>query len=593
MRTLITVGILFLSIAMALRYVWKRRYMKLISGLMNEPPMDWTPPARESSVEKLKSVTFDLLIIGGGCTGVGCALDGATRGLRVALVDAGDFGSGTSSKSTKLVHGGVRYLAKAVSNLDWSQYQLVQQALGERHIMFKISPYLTSTVRILVPMYNKILIPYYYIGLKLYDWLSGLKSLGASHFINRMEAMDAFPYIKRKGLHGAVVYYDGQQHDARNNVMLAVTAAYHGATVVNHVLVKSLVLEDGKAVGATCVDGITGMKFDVRASGIVNSTGCFSDELRRMSSGEVKNVMVQSSGTHIVIPREYTPNAMGFLDPHTGDGRVAFFMPWMGKTLVGATDIRSRLEFNPSPTKDDLDFLIHEVRAYTSNRVKLEKKNVLAIWTGIRPLVRDPNVDDTEAIVRRHFIRFEDNGMLTVTGGKWTIYRKMAEEAIDKAVKVFSLQPQRACITKHIKILGSHGYTPRLYLEVQRKLGVPEDMARRLAEYYGTRAFKLAGYMKGRKLLSEKYLYLLGEIAYCIDNELAVRVCDVLCNRLMLGLLDVREAYGCVGKVLGVFKAKCHWDADRCKKEEAEAVDLLESYGLSILRDVDQGLDGG
>lgn len=589
MLTLVTVGILVLSIVMVFRYLRKRRVVELASELMEEPPLEWAPPHRNSVMDRLRSGTFDLLIIGGGATGAGCALDAATRGLRVALVDAGDFGSGTSSKSTKLVHGGVRYLAKAVSNLDWSQYQLVQQALNERHIMFRVSPYLTRKLRIMVPIYNRILVPYYYIGLKIYDWLSGLRSLGRSYFVTRDQAVDAFPYINRKKLCGAMVYYDGQQHDARNNVMLTVTAAYYKAAVANHVTVRSLMVEDGKITGAVCLDGITGEVLNVRASGVINSTGSFSDDIRRMGGPNVDDMLTQSSGSHIVISREYTPKTMGLLDPNTMDHRVAFFLPWMGKSLVGATDVPASSEFDPSPTSDDLDFLMHEVRIRTSGAPKLVRKDVLAVWTGIRPLVKDPSAGNTESICRRHSITLESNGLLTVTGGKWTVYRKMAEDTIDAAVKAFSLSPKRPCVTEYVKIVGGHRYTKRFYLEVQESLDVSEEVARHLAGLYGTRALKFASYFErgSTGVLSPKHPYLVEEVAYCIDNEMAVKICDVLCNRLMLGLVDVREAYKCIDKVLDVFRSKCHWDADRCNEERAEAVRLLDTYGLNILEDTD------
>lgn len=578
-------AILALSVVLGLRYLWKGRARRLASELVEDTA--WTSPSRDSVLERLQSETFDLLVIGGGSTGVGCALDAATRGFRVALVEAGDFGSGTSSKSTKLLHGGVRYLAKAVWNLDWSQYRLVQQALSERHVIFNISPYLTNNMPILVPIYSKLLVPYYFVGLKLYDWLSGFRSLGRSYFISREQAVEAFPHVLQKSLCGAMVYHDGQHNDVRNNVMLAVTAAYHGAAVANHVPVESLIVEEGRAVGAVCTDRVTGRKMEVRAAGVINSTGCFADTVRRMDSS-AESIMVQSSGTHIVIPRKYTPKTMGFLDPHTGDGRIAFFLPWMGKTLVGTTDKKSSLDFNPCPTQTDLDFLIHEVRTCTSGFSELARDEVSAIWTGIRPLVKNPGASKTEAIVRRHFIGVDENGLLTVAGGKWTTYRKMAEEAVDKAVDVFSLKHGGPCVTKYVRIVGSHGYSRSIHQEIRHRLGVSKETAMHLARSYGARAFRISEYVGvGEKKirLSRRYPYLVAEVAYCIDNEMAVKVCDVLCNRLVLGLVDVKEARRCIGAVLEVFREKCGWDEDRCRREEAEAAALLNSYGLAILNE--------
>ncbi|AFN83891.1 glycerol-3-phosphate dehydrogenase [Encephalitozoon romaleae SJ-2008] len=572
---------------MVARYLYKKIFVMGRLKYIKKPSEDWEAPSRKAMMERLESETFDLVIVGGGSTGAGCALDGATRGLKVALVEALDFGSGTSSKSTKLVHGGVRYLASAVSNLDWSQYRLVWQALDERSTMFKISPYLTNSIKILVPIYSRILIPYYYLGLKLYDWISGLKSLGKSYFIGRKEAIDVFPHVNKKNLCGAMVYFDGQQDDVRNNVMLVMTAVYHGAVAVNYLSVNSLVTEEGKITGVRCRDSITGFEIEIKSAGVINSTGNFADGLRKMNDGNAKEIMIQSSGTHIVIPKEYAPKEMGFLDPLTGDNRIAFFMPWMGKTLVGSTDVKSKNEASPSPTKEDLEFLVHEVRAYTSQNPNLKKDEVSAIWTGIRPLVKDVEVSETSSIVRKHFVQAEKNGLLTVTGGKWTIYRKIAEDAIDLAVSTFSLKPKGPCVTKYVQILGANGYGEDTWISVQKKLNVPKDVAKRLVRFYGTNALKLSKYIKKdrKKLLSVKYSYFSEEVEYCIDNEMAVRICDVLCNRLMIGLMDVKEAYGCIEKVLETFKRKHGWDADRCNREEVDAIRMLNTYGLKILRE--------
>ncbi|KAH9411410.1 FAD-dependent oxidoreductase [Ordospora pajunii] len=582
----------FIATALAvviIRYLYCKRRNKLAMSFDKAPPLEWAPCSRDEMLRRLESESFDLLVVGGGCTGVGCALDAATRGLKVALIERMDFGSGTSSKSTKLVHGGVRYLAKAVASFGWSQYKLVFQALSERTVMFSISPYLTNTIKIIVPIYSKAWVPYYYIGLKLYDWMSGIRSLGKSYFIGKEQTVHMFPQVNRQSLHGAMVYFDGQQDDARNNVMLAVTAAYHGAVVVNHMSATELIFECEKIVGIRCRDEVAGKTVEVRAKGIINSTGNLVDTLRMMDEKCKDRIVVQSSGTHIVLSGKYTPRDTGFLDPQSSDGRVIFFMPWMGKTLVGSTDART-VDGDTTPTEEDLDFLLNEVGSYSSVSPRPTRRDVSAVWTGIRPLVKDCNVSDTNSIVRKHYIGIDDNGLITITGGKWTIYRKMAEEAIDIAVNVFSLHPQRQCVTRHVKILGAHGYTEDTWKEIKRKLKVPEDMARRFARFYGTRALKLARYMadgEKRHVMSRKYSYLASEVEYCIDNELAASICDVLSNRLMISLFDVREAYECVGQVLDVFRRKHRWGADRCNREEIEAVRILNTYGLSLLREND------
>jgi glycerol-3-phosphate dehydrogenase len=580
----IAAGAVLVTTIVTVKFLRRLRIRLYSAIFMEEPPLEWAPPSRDAMSEKLKTTEFDLVIIGGGSSGAGCALDAATRGLSVALVEASDFGAETSCKSTKLIHGGIRYLAKAVTNLDWSQLKLVCQALRERTIIFNISPYLTNSIPLILPIYSKILLPYYLIGLKLYDWFSGFRSLGKSRFITKQETVEAFPRISQKDLCGGVVYFDGQQDDARNNVMLVITAVYHGAVAQNHTEVTSLVVQDRRVVGVKCRDMLTQESFEVRAKGVINTTGPFTDEVRRMQGSEPEEIMTHSSGTHIILPSDFTPKGMGFVDPGTRDGRVAFFMPWMGKTVVGSTDKKCRLERLPIPKEDEVDFLIHEAQVYTSHTEKLSRRDVLAAWTGVRPLVRDTRAGSTEALVRRHVIELSKEGLLTATGGKWTTYRIMAMETIDKAIWAFKLRPRRPCVTENVKILGGHKYTKELYMRLQQELGVFEEVARHLSRAYGTRALNLKRYIeKDPSRLSEKHPHLRAEIEYCIDHEMAVAVGDVLCGRLMIGLVDVREAEKCIRPCLDVFSEKFKWDAGRRDMEEASAVEMLNGFGLGVL----------
>lgn len=316
---------------------------------------------------------YDLLIIGAGATGSGIALDAATRGLKVALVERDDFSSGTSSKSTKLVHGGVRYLEKAVWELDYNQYSLVREALRERKYFLDTAPHLSSWLPIMLPLDKWWKAPYYWAGTKFYDFLAGSEGIESSYFLTKSKALDAFPMLKRTDLVGALVYYDGAHNDSRMNVSLAMTAALYGATVVNHLEVTALEKDaSGKLCGATVrdlvaeKDGKKAPEFRVRAKGIINATGPFTDGIRKLDDPTTKEIVAPSSGVHVVLPGYYSPQKMGLIDPKTSDGRVIFFLPWQGNTIAGTTDAPTTISQNPVAGEQEVDWILSEIRHYLS-----------------------------------------------------------------------------------------------------------------------------------------------------------------------------------------------------------------------------------
>lgn len=307
-----------------------------------------------SATEKAEEEPYDLLVIGGGATGAGIALDAVTRGLKVALVERDDFSSGTSSKSTKLVHGGVRYLEKAFWNLDYNQYSLVVEALRERRYFLDTAPHLSQWLPIMIPLQKWWQAPYFWAGTKLYDFLAGSENIEKSYFLTKSRALDAFPMLKKEGLVGALVYYDGAHNDSRMNVSLAMTAALYGATVVSHLEVTGLEKDaNGRLCGARakdCVAEMNGKKaeeFNIKAKGIINATGPFTDSIRKMDDQKVEEIVAPSSGVHIILPGFYSPASMGLIDPNTSDGRVIFFLPWQGNTIAGTTDTACEITQNP------------------------------------------------------------------------------------------------------------------------------------------------------------------------------------------------------------------------------------------------------
>lgn len=544
----------------------------------------WKPDTRSTVISKLKSRRFDLLIIGGGATGAGCALDAATRGLDIALVEYGDFSSETSSKSTKLLHGGVRYLEKAVKTFSLSQLKLVSESLHERMHILNISPYLTLRLPIMLPVYNYLTIPYFYAGMLLYDLIAGKESLGRSFIMGRTQTLKTFPRLQKEGLKGSIVYYDAQQNDARNNLMIAITSAYYGAAVLNYVEVIDLIKENGQILGARCVDRATGEAFDVQAKGVINATGAFTDTIRS-KNGNKDKVMVQSSGTHIVLPRRFVPRGMGMIDPGTTDGRVLFFIPWRGKAVIGTTDNSCELKRGIKPADADIDFILCNAKNYISNSALLTRESILSAWCGIRPLVKDMSSENTQAILRSHMIRVDSNKLLSVSGGKWTTYRKMAEDTINKAIEVFDLKPKRGCISKYVKILGGNGYTKNTVKRIMRELDVSPRLGKHLNDTYGLRALKLKDYSNDGRFsyLSDKYFFLKEEVEYAVDNEMAIKGHDILARRMGLGFIDVREAGKCVGTVCRIMRDKLGWSKEQEKNERRETYEYLKTLGLGTL----------
>ncbi|KAF9763763.1 putative glycerol-3-phosphate dehydrogenase [Nosema granulosis] len=546
--------------------------------------VEWRPKSREEILRDLSNEMFDILIVGGGSSGVGCAVDAATRGLKVALVESDDFGSGTSSKSTKLLHGGVRYLEKAFIDFDYSQFKLVSEALQERKVVMDACPYLTKTIDIMFPIYTRALFIYYYIGLKLYDWLSGSQSLGRSRFINYNQTIENYKHVRKDRLVGSIVYKDGQFFDAKYNVIVGLTAAYFGASIINHCELRQFVKQNNKITGAVVFDKLAQKEYTVKSKVVINTTGQFADEVRHLAENDDKNIVMQSSGTHIVVSNEFGPTNMGFVDPNTADGRLAFLLPYKGKMLMGATDIKCNELPRAVPKEEDLEFLMHEVDFYTERNIELRKKDVMSVWTGIRPLIRDTSKANTEKIVRRHSINIDDDGLVTLTGGKWTIYRLMAEQAIDATISKFKLKPTRCCLTKSLKMIGAQTYSDFAIDEIRTHLSVPQDIAEHLATSYGTRAFLISRYMEnGYTRLVEDYPYIKEEIYYQMEFEMAVKISDVLFNRLLISYIDVRKASKMVEQIGRIMQRHYEWSEERYETECNQCNGYLETMGLTLL----------
>lgn len=554
-----------------------------------------TLPPRSTQIQSLHSEEFDVLIIGGGATGAGCAIDSVTRGLKTALVELDDFASGTSSRSTKLIHGGVRYLQKAILNLDLEQYKMVKEALHERATMLKTAPHLTHAIPIMLPVYEWWKVPYYWVGIKAYDLVAGSKTVKSSYYLTKTEALEIFPMLKKDKLVGAIVYHDGQQDDARMCLALALTATRYGATVANHVKAVHIIKDDkGKICGAHLRDELTGKEWDVKAKCIINAAGPFTDSVRKMDDNNVKEICTPSKGVHIVLPGYYSPEQMGLLDPETSDGRVIFFLPWQKHTLSGTTDSPCAVTYNPTPTEDEISFILNEIKNYLNSDVEVRRGDVLSAWGGIRPLVSDPNKGDTQSLARNHIVHVSKSNLVTIAGGKWTTYRSMAQETIDAAIKaVPELKPTKPeCQTDGLQLEGAHGWTPTMYIRLVQDFGLECEVAQHLATSYGDRAFAVAKLANltgkrwpviGNKIHPE-FPYIDAEIRYGV-REYAVTAVDMIARRLRLAFLNVQAAQEALPTIVNIMAEELNWSNDEKEKQLKMANHFLATeMGMSVNR---------
>ena len=400
---------------------------------------------------------YDIAIVGGGATGLGVALDAAARGFSVVLVESHDFAKGTSSRATKLVHGGVRYLAQG-------NISLVREALHERTTLLNNAPHLAQPLPFIMPSYKWWEKPFYGVGLKMYDALAGKAGLGKTEFLNRDETLKLLPTAQAEGLKGGVKYWDGQFNDARLALALARTAAARGALLVNYCKATDLLFEGGKVAGLIAQDTETGRAIKIHSRCVINAAGVWVDELRQ-KDGEAnpddgrrptKPMVAPSQGVHIVVDREFLQADVGLMVPKTADGRVLFAVPWLGKVILGTTDTpRDDLALEPEPFKEEVDFILDESSRYLSRAPS--RKDVKSIWVGLRPLVKpqDDDGDNTKGLSREHTVLVSRSGLVTVTGGKWTTYRAMAEDVLENCFEKSLLKRVEAGATRHLLLAGA------------------------------------------------------------------------------------------------------------------------------------------
>ena len=561
------------------------------------PPLpQHTAPSRAESFNKLREANspqkaLDVLIIGGGATGAGIAVDAATRGMTVGLVEMNDYASGTSCRSTKLIHGGVRYLEKAVFGCDWDQLMLVFEALKERGVMIHQAPHICEPIGTVIPCYSLLDVPTFWCGMKLYDLLAyiGKGLIQPSSRMLPIKCFETFPEMSlmRKTdnsiLLCGVEYFDGQMDDARLCLSAILTASCFGAATVNHCKVTGLSkVTDNKGVMAAKIhDEITGEATTVYAKSIVNATGPFSDSVQNLVDDDHKNMIIPSSGTHITLPEKYAPKGKAMIVP-SSDGRVVFVVPWKGKCIAGTTDQECTITEDPRATVDEVDF----IRASLSNYFgEIPKSDVLSTWCGIRPLAVSKKADahNTSNIVREHLISIDDdNRMLSIAGGKWTTYRKMARDAVDHLVNDLGVKSSNVCTTEDILLLGAHEFENVKENFKPSSSEVTKELQNHWLYTYGDRIAKVEEISKtlpsGFKPLCKSSPVVEGEVLYAVQHEHCETISDFLSRRSRLSFLNVVEARDAMPRVADIMAVEKGWSNTRKAKEIAMAKKHLQTF---------------
>lgn len=531
---------------------------------------------RESVIAKLKREEFDLVVIGGGATGCGIALDAASRGLKTALIERGDYAEGTSGRSTKLVHGGVRYLEKAVKSLSAAQYQLVREGLRERAVILNIAPHLAHSLSLVTPIYRALEIPYVWAGLKLYDSLAGGSRLEKSRLLSPKALLTSFPNLSPENLKAGVFYQDGQFNDARMAIALVQTAEDEGAACANYVEAVGIEKRGGKVSAALVADKCDGEKFAIRAKGVINASGPFADGVRKLDDPSMEPMVTASTGIHIALDKSFAPGETALLIPKTEDGRLLFVIPWEGGVIAGSTDNLAAPERHPKVKEEEIDYLLRHLGCYLAR--KPERKDVLSAWSGVRPLVAG-TAATTEAIVREHRLEWSKSGLLTIAGGKWTSYRRMAREAVDAAIGHFGLSPKGGCATARLVLNGSKGFRNDGFTALEKTTDLQREVAIHLNKAYGDRAPRI-GSLCDRGLgglLHRSHRYVEAEATYAAREEYALKPMDVLCRRTPLALLDLAAAVEALPAVAALMGRELGWSGERLAAEKEEALAQLKS----------------
>lgn len=520
---------------------------------------------RETILKRIKKKVkiWDVVIIGGGATGLGIAVDAASRGYKTLLVEQVDFAKGTSSRSTKLVHGGVRYLQQG-------DIALVFEALKERGLMFKNAPHLVTNQAFVIPSYDWWGGPFYTVGLKVYDIMAGKLGLGTSRMLNREEAIEALPTVERTDLKGGTVYHDGQFDDSRMAISLAQTCMDYGGSVINYCKIAELLKHDDLVSGVLAVDQLTGEEIKIKSKVVVNATGVFVDDILQLDEPSARQTIVPSQGIHLILPRDFLPNDSAVMVPHTPDGRVMFAVPWHNHVIVGTTDTLVKTHsLEPVAMETEIDFLLETAGQYLTKHPT--RADVLSVFAGLRPLAKpDDDKKETKEISRGHKIVISLSGLITITGGKWTTYRKMAEDVVEKVAMLGGL-PERECITRHMPI---HGYRMDIdpYNDPMAPYGIDKENVLALEEENP----------EWEGFLSEELQIRKSQVIWAVREEMAQTVEDVLARRTRALFLNAGESIRLAPVVAEMMSKEMKKDAAWIDQQIKDYNEIAKNYVIKL-----------
>jgi glycerol-3-phosphate dehydrogenase len=539
--------------------------------------------SRDENLKSMKEEEYDIMIIGGGATGAGVALEASTRGLKCCLVEKGDFAGQTSGKSTKLLHGGVRYLDKAVHGEEVvANLKLVFEALNERNTIIRSAPYMTSWVPLAIPCKNWFSLFYFYAGLLVYQFIALSKNFSKSKIPWPRISFNnsCLPYLN-KDFVGNVTYYDGQMNDTRLCLEALLTSTTENYTnhsipahISNYVNFIEFIKQGNKIVAAKVQDLNTGDEFTIKSKVFVNCTGPFSDTIRKLG-GMNEPRIIPGKGSHLILPKSYTPSNTGMLIPKTEDGRVLFLVPWENHTILGTTDELGKVTEHSAILDKEKEFLVKELSKYFDKSEKDIENDILGTFSGERPLVKS-STGKTSQLLRTHEVEVSESGLVSVLGGKWTTFRAMGEETIDEIIKHFKSVTKNPSITKDLTFYSNHTIL-NLENNLVSKWKIPLPTVQYLVQHYGTRADQVAEL--GLNSIIDGYPFIEGEVRFAVAKEYALHPIDVIARRIRIALLNYNESVKAIEKVARLMGSQLHWSNETIQTEiEKSKIEIKQFY---------------
>ena len=531
---------------------------------------------RSKNLERLENEQFDICIIGGGASGAGCALDAVLRGFKVALIEKEDFAAETSSKSTKLIHGGVRYLEQAFKNLDFAQLRQVKHGLEERHTVIRNAPHLAHPLALITPVFSWFEGFYFKIGLTIYGFFAKNDSMPKAEWLNKKETFEHIPTLTPK-LHSSVMYYDGQLDDARYCLALAHSAEEAGVAVVNHASIINFQKDNnGKLTTAIVKDNLSENSISVKAKLFINCTGPHGDSIRLLANDKQEKRLRPSKGVHIMLPAEVLNSQDAMLIPKTKDGRVIFVIPFEGEVMVGTTDDEYRdLEKEPILIEQEIDFLLDTLRPYIAKVP--DKSAIKSGFGGLRPLIASSGSKATKKLVRDHEVEYDEkSNLLSLLGGKWTTYRLMAKDTIDEACKI--LNKDSACKTELHYLVGGENYNFEEWKNIQKKYKLDEDICQHLLKKYGTKASEVLEISSLTERIHKDYPFIKAEVIYTVREEMVGSLRDFFARRTRMELMDWNATFSSVDVVADIMAIELNWAETQKQTNITDYKKLLKNF---------------